>query len=530
MRLGVTALAAVLLLLAAGAREVDAADESISLQEAILRAKPATVLIVSEVASAVTLNCGAGEIEVTPNPFRETGTGWFLDSNGWVMTNAHVVQPAHTTPRWLANDQAQRAVVAACVWPELRRQGIGVGQRPDVEDQLRRRALDRALPTARVELKPSIFILMSNGFRLPAKVAKYSPPVSTESGAGVMSGRDLALLQVEASEMPAFKLAESKNVKIGDPIHILGYPGVVLTHELLNSTAKVEASVTNGAISGFKQDVQNQSVIQTDAPAAWGNSGGPAVNSRGDIVGVLTFVSLAPGPEGAIVQGFNFIIPADAVKEFLRGTPVDLADRSPFNEKWFAGLRKFFGGDWKGAAAGFRDANRLQPEFPDVKRMLAEAEEKIKNPPPRPFPWAWAWAAVTLAGLGAVGVMYVRRLGSSRFRVSPAEVVRLFESGSPPVILDVRAPFAYGLSPFRIPGSLHVSPDDLEREATSLSIDHARTVVAYCTSEAERASTEVARRLRGLGFGDVRILRGGLGGWTNAGLPLEAKPTGGEPA
>ena len=44
--------------------------------------------------------------------------------------------------------------------------------------------------------------------------------------------------------MPAFKLAESRNVKIGDPIHILGFPGVVLTHELLNSAAKVEASAS----------------------------------------------------------------------------------------------------------------------------------------------------------------------------------------------------------------------------------------------------------------------------------------------
>ena len=73
---------------------------------------------------------------------------------------------------------------------------------------------------------------------------------------------------------------------------------MVLSHELLNASAKVEASVTNGAISSFKQDVQDQSVIQTDAPAAWGNSGGPAVNARGDIVGVLTFVSPLAGSGG----------------------------------------------------------------------------------------------------------------------------------------------------------------------------------------------------------------------------------------
>jgi 3-mercaptopyruvate sulfurtransferase SseA len=36
----------------------------------------------------------------------------------------------------------------------------------------------------------------------------------------------------------------------------------------------------------------------------------------------------------------------------------------------------------------------------------------------------------------------------------------------------------------------------------------------------------VAQQLRGLGFRDVRILKGGLGSWTNAGLPLEAKAAG----
>jgi 3-mercaptopyruvate sulfurtransferase SseA len=36
-------------------------------------------------------------------------------------------------------------------------------------------------------------------------------------------------------------------------------------------------------------------------------------------------------------------------------------------------------------------------------------------------------------------------------------------------------------------------------------------------------SARVAHRLKGLGFRDVRILRGGLGSWANAGLPLESK-------
>ena len=102
----------------------------------------------------------------------------------------------------------------------------------------------------------------------------------------------------------------------------------------------MEASVTNGAISGFKQDKTGSAVIQTDAPAAWGNSGGPAVDDRGAVVGVLTFVSLAPGPEGSIVQGFNFIIPSQAVRDFVAGTPVRIGELGRFDPVWFAGLRR----------------------------------------------------------------------------------------------------------------------------------------------------------------------------------------------
>ena len=382
-----------------------------------------------------------------------------------------------------------------------------------------------AYPSARVEVKPSIFILMANGFRLPAKVEKYSPPVSTQTGAGVMSGRDLALLAVEASEMPAFKLAESKNVKIGDPIHILGFPGVVLSHELLNATAKVEASVTNGAISSFKQDVQDQSVIQTDAPAAWGNSGGPAVNARGDIVGVLTFVSLTPGAEGSIVQGFNFIIPADAVKEFLRGTKVDLADKSPFNEKWFSGLRKFFADDWKGALVDISAADRLQPEFPDLRRLMTEAEDKIKNPPPRPFPWRLLAAAVAVLIVGAAGAMDARRRRWNRRRLSPADLLRLSTAVPPPVLLDVRDPVLYAASPYRVPGALRVDPEQLEVDLAALEIGRGLPLVTCCIAD-ERNSARAARRLLALGYADVRILAGGLGGWALAGLPLESKPLG----
>jgi S1-C subfamily serine protease len=456
------------------------AQQPLSVQETVLRAKPATVLVISEVSAEVTLNCGGGPQTVTPPVFRETGTGWFIDPAGWVVTNGHVVQPAHEVPRWLVNQHAQRAVSAACLGPALQAAKVQPGERPDQEDAIKRRLLDKVLPTAKVNITPSISVVLSSGLRLKGEVKKYSPPVSAEPG--TMSGRDLALLKVPDGDYPALRLADSTQAQIGDPLRILGFPGVVLSHELLNQSASVEASVTNGAVSGFKQDKANHPVIQTDAPAAWGNSGGPAVNSKAELIGVLTFVSLTPGPEGSIVQGFNFIIPSQAVRDFVKDTPIKINDPGKFNPVWFAGLRAFFSDDAHTAKRKLEEADKIQPGLTDVKRMLGEAIEKIKNPPPKPFPWFWVTIGVTLVSAGGYGGQLLVRWQKNRYRVGPSEIFRLIEAGKQPIVLDTRQQDAYDKMPIKIPGSLRLAPEDLRNGgAAGLDLDTARPVVAYCT-------------------------------------------------
>lgn len=458
------------------------AARTLTLQEAVLRAKPAVALIVAEVVAEVRLNCGSGETRFTPPPFRETGTGWFIDARGFLITNGHVVQPAHTPPRWMVNSFAKRAIESACVPAILKRMGITPGERPAAEEQVKRQALDSVLPTTKVKLEPGIFVLLSNGTRVRAEVKKYSPPLSVgDEPEGKMSGRDFALLKIPGKDFPVLPLTDSKAAKIGDPIHILGFPGVVLSHELLNQSATLEASVTNGAVSGFKEDKENLPLIQVDAPAAWGNSGGPAVTGRGEVVGVLTFVSLAPGPEGGIVQGFNFVIPSTAVLDFIQGTDVKPNAGSPFNKVWWAGLEEEFEGNYKAAERYFIEASKLVPNLPDVKRMLTEAQDKIKNPPPRPFPWAWVTLAVTLLSVGSYGAMWGRRWWKNRNRIAPSVVVRLLEEGKNPLILDVRKPSAFETSPLKVPGALYVSPEDLQAGKFDLEVEPNRTVVAYCT-------------------------------------------------
>src|SRR5438093_8692713 len=398
------------------------------------------------------------------------------------------------------------------------------GQRPDVEEHIRRQASDQGLATAKVAPVPKITVMLSNGTKLTAEVRKFSPPLLLDNDNRPLpdSGRDLALLRVRDGVYPAITLAK-RDSQIGDPVHILGFPGVVLSHELLNKSAALEASVTNGAVSGFKQDQIGQGVIQSDAPAAHGNSGGPAVTDDATVVGVMTFISLSSS--GSEVQGFNFLIPAKDVTKFLQGTEVTKPGESTFNPVWVAGIEAVLDGHYSTAVAKFQEVNKLLPGLTDVKRLLAEAEDKVKNPPPRPFPWAWATLGVTLLSVGTYGGMFGRRWWKNRFRIQPAQVIAAIESGRNPQLVDVRTKTDFETSPLHLPGAVRLDPDAVlagQPEAEP-SAEREQLVVVYDTTPGEATAEKVAQALRTRGFKSVRILKGGLGGWTNARLPVESK-------
>src|SRR5437899_11174189 len=513
--------AALVLGLAALPLLTPAATSALSVQEAILLAKPAVALVTAEVRGEVTLNCGRGSVTVRPTPFVETGTGWFIDGKGYLITNAHVVEPAHRQPPWVIHELKKKAIDQACVDPVLRARGVMRGQNPELEESIRRDATARAMASAQVTPMPQLTVLLSNGVGLKAEVVKFSPPLAFDVNGKPSpdAGRDLALLRVKEGVYPAIRLG-NREPQIGDPVHILGFPGVVLSHELLNQSATLEASVTNGAVSGFKQDAIGQDVIQSDAPAAHGNSGGPAVTDDASLVGVMTFVSLSPSG-GAIVQGFNFLIPAKDVIKFLQGTEVTKPGDSQFNPVWTAGIEALLDGRYAAAAAKFDEANKLLPGLTDVKRLLAEAQNKVKNPPPQPFPWAWATLGVTLLSFGAYGSMWGQRWWKNRFRIQPTQVIAFIERGLSPVLLDVRTKNDYEPSPLNLPGTVRLDPESAE--TANLNFEPDQLLVAYCTSPDEATSARVVHGLRQRGFKNVRILPGGPGRWTHARLPVEAK-------
>jgi len=91
--------------------------------------------------------------------------------------------------------------------------------------------------------------------------------------------------------------------------------------------------------------------------------------------------------------------------------------------------------------------------------------------------------------------------------MTPEQLQRRLESGTPPFMLDVREPeeMADGV----IPGSVNIQMDDVERRLRELPID--REIVVICHMGMRSAS--VARRLKTLGYDRVTNLSGGVDAW-----------------
>ncbi|HXH84926.1 MAG TPA: trypsin-like peptidase domain-containing protein [Candidatus Tectomicrobia bacterium] len=420
-----------------------AAAQSPEREHTLLRATPAVALVAVEVGADVTVRCpGEPDRTVAVEPVRTTASGFFVDPQGWLITNAHVVADAEVPPASLS-------------------------------EPLARRALPREGCTARrVTPKPSVSVVLQNGRRLPATIAKISPPPT-----GEMSGRDLALLRVDVADVPTLALAPSDSARIADPVAIIAFPAVVLTHELLRASTMPEPSVTTGAVSGFQIDRASRPVIQIDAAVEAGSSGAPAIDETGRVIGVVTVVRGAEGQEA--VQGFNFVIPASAVRDFVAGTGVRLDAPGAFDAAWDAGVRLFFARRHSRASGPLREAARLVPDLPVVQRVIGDNAERAAQEPW--LPWRTVGAVLVAVGVIGYGVLLARRARRNRFRIAPAEVARLLESPTPPALVDVRDEATYARSPVKLPHARHVAADALARGAAQLDIERSRTLVAYCT-------------------------------------------------
>jgi S1-C subfamily serine protease len=219
-------------------------------------------------------------------------------------------------------------------------------------------------------------------------VKAYSPPIDPhllppDGSPPKPPMLDAAIIKIDATNLPVVPLARNvEQVYLGQELVTIGYPGVVLWNDFLSRRSRAEASVTFGRVSSFKLDVNERIILQTDAPITWGNSGGPAFDLNGDVIGVATFISTSLEGDQAI-QGFNFLIPVDTIQAMARQIGLTPKADSPFMTEWDQALNDAVAGHLREALEHVDAADKIVPRLIDVwrtrerirKRLMEESHE-----------------------------------------------------------------------------------------------------------------------------------------------------------
>ena len=119
---------------------------------------------------------------------------------------------------------------------------------------------------------------------------------------------DLALIKVDASDLPYLTFGDSDNVRIGEWVLAVGNP--------FNLTSTVTAGIVSAKarnLSILGEGTSVESFIQTDAAVNPGNSGGALVNTKGELVGINAAIASHTGS----YEGYSFAIPSNIVRKVV---------------------------------------------------------------------------------------------------------------------------------------------------------------------------------------------------------------------
>jgi serine protease Do len=217
-------------------------DLSASIRELTLRASQSVVEVSVNGYGVAFDNPGRTSDQVSRQ--HSIGSGVLVDSSGSIMTNAHVIDGATTVKVTLATA------------------GTDSGQ-PD------------------------------------------SPRVYNARIMGVDHDTDLALLKIDAAELPLLEFGNSDNVSQGDLVFAIG------------SRLRLRNSLSMGVVSGTARAVDEDNpvlYIQTDAAINPGDSGGALVDTNGRLIGLNTFIMSKSGGS----EGIGFAVPANVVYQVYK--------------------------------------------------------------------------------------------------------------------------------------------------------------------------------------------------------------------
>ena len=400
------------------------------------------------------------------------GSGFFISSNGYIATNAHVVSMTHD-----GEDKAKQALF----WQMVEQIARQIGKDP--------RSLNASFINQHSQLQSFQIIhhvIIPDGTALPFEIKQYGAPTGESND----QGKDVAIIKIEVRSAPILKLADSDKVQLQDHVTVIGYPGAADTFNsgLLSAKSALEATINDGKISAKKQASSGAPILQTSTAATHGNSGGPVINDANEVIGLLTF--RGDTINGQEVSGFSFIVPSNTVMEYVKSAGAT-NNEGPTDTLYREGLDNYWNQYYSSAIPKFEEVKRLFPQHSEVERLIQSSQQaKAEGKEKSSFPvWIVVGIVVVLLGILLLLIIIVAAIVIARKRrkgkaAGPAAATPAMPDGGKgrytpppaPAPTPAPAPVAQQRTPSPAP---HVAAAD-----QGMTVDLSRTVALTADGDA----------------------------------------------
>ncbi len=334
------------------------------------------------------------------------GSGFFINSSGYIVTNAHVVSTFHEI-----NSKGQDVGQEILFWQLLQQVAHDYNMDPK---NLTRENVTFVRNYARLTgMKVFHHVIIPDGSVYEFEEKQYGAPTG--------QGKDVAVVKIEVKNAPVLIVGDSEKMNLQDHVSVIGYPGAADTFNsgILDSKSALEASITDGKVSARKKSASGAPILQISAPATHGNSGGPVITDKMEVIGLLTFGG--DRVNGQEISGFDFVVPSSTVMEFIKAAGV-ANEQGHADKAYQEGLEHYWNDRYSSAIPKFEEVKRLFPEHSEVNRLIQGSQQAIAEGKDKSsFPWTIVvivlvvlFLIVAIIVIGVVALLIVRKRSKAK--------------------------------------------------------------------------------------------------------------------
>ena len=342
-------------------------------------AEPAVVRIITQGVAQLAVNFPGGQRVTFPRtpqngangyPFQTSGTGSFISAQGDILTADHVVTPTPDVAYQLAAQDIADYI----------NQNLHPTQPVSANDVLTELATGQLASTPQFSQVENI-VFLSTAFSGPLSATSFQNiPASQYARVDKIveqtsfNTTDTAIVHVSGMDnMPMVQLGDPTGVQQQDKLTIIGFPG---NGDLNNDpTSLLTLSINQIYVSAIKPN-NGATVIQVGGNVEHGDSGGPALNANGQVVGVVSF-GLADSGGGET----SFLQTSSTAKQLLQQAGISTAPGA-LQQAWSKALNDYAAnipGHWHQSMREFQQIAGQYPQFKAVNPFVQYATQQAQS-------------------------------------------------------------------------------------------------------------------------------------------------------